>query len=82
MKIYNYKFYESQNLKNKDEEVNSLTFHHWRSREKYSNNNTVTNASNIYIETKVVPVITDSNFSETHDDNCPIHGDKNINEQE
>ena len=96
----NYKFYESKNLKNKDEEINSLTLHHLRGEEKYSNNNTISNSSKIYVATKVVPIISDSyvsnfeeyhngtgiNFNneenETHDENCPIHGDKVINEQE
>ena len=96
----NYKFYESKNLKNKNEEVNSLTLHHLRGEEKYSNKKNINNASNVYVATKVVPVITDSNVSnfeeyhsgsgnnftndenETHDENCPIHGDKNNNEQE
>ena len=96
----NYKFYESKNIKNKDGEVNSLTLHHLRGEEKYSNKKNMSNASNVYVATKVVPVMTDSNVSnfeeyhsgtgnnftndenETHDENCPIHGDKNINEQE
>lgn len=91
----NYKFYESKNLKN-EEENNSLTLHHLRGEDKYMKNNT---ASNIYVATKVVPIITDSNFSNYeefnsgnkinnevenehfHDVNCPIHGDKNIQNQ-
>ena len=91
----NYKFYESKNLKN-EEENNSLTLHHLRGEDKYMNNNT---SSNIYVATKVVPIITDSNFSNYeeinsgnninndienehfHDENCPIHGDKNIQNQ-
>ena len=91
----NYKFYESKNLKN-EEDNNSLTLHHLRGEDKYMNNNT---SSNIYVATKVVPIITDSNFSNYeeinsgnninndienehfHDENCPIHGDKNIQNQ-
>ena len=92
----NYKFYESKNLKN-EEENNSLTLHHLRGEERYINNNSTSN--NIYVATKVVPIITDSNFSNYeeinngnnmnddienthfHDENCPIHGDKNIQNQ-
>ena len=91
----NYKFYESKNLKN-EEENNSLTLHHLRAEDKYMNNNT---ASNVYVATKVVPILTDSNFSNYeeinsgnninndienehfHDENCPIHGDKNNQNQ-
>ena len=57
----NYKFYESKNLKS-DSEINSMTYHHLRGGEKISgNNNTDTN---IYVATKVIPIITDSNFNE------------------
>ena len=57
----NYKFYESKNLKS-NSEINSMTYHHLRGVEKFSgNNNTDTN---IYVATKVIPIITDSNFHE------------------
>ena len=57
----NYKFYESKNLKS-DSEINSMTYHHLRAGDKFSgNHNTDTN---IYVATKVIPIITDSNFNE------------------
>ena len=93
----NYKFYESKNLKNEGEN-NSYTLHHLRGEEKFMNSNNNT-ANNIYVATKVVPILTESNYSNFeeinnrnninhdnenihfHDENCPIHGDKNIQSQ-
>ena len=93
----NYKFYESKNLKNEGEN-NSYTLHHLREEEKFMNSNNNT-ANNIYVATKVVPILTESNYSNfeeinnrnninhdienihSHDENCPIHGDKNIQSQ-
>ena len=93
----NYKFYESKNLKNEGEN-NSYTLHHLRGEEKFMNSNNNT-ANNIYVATKVVPILTESNYSNfeeinnrnninhdienihSHDENCPIHGDKNIQSQ-
>ena len=93
----NYKFYESKNLKNEGEN-NSYTLHHLRGEEKFMNSNNNT-ANNIYVATNVVPILTESNYSNLeeinnrnninhdienihfHDENCPIHGDKNIQSQ-
>ena len=86
----NYKFYESKNIKYEGGEVNSMTFHHPR-RGNDTN-------SNLYVATKVIPIMTDTKIQEyntnnvennvminTHfhrdHENCPIHGDNNIQEQ-
>jgi len=90
----NYKFYESKNIKNNGE-ANSMTLHHLRGDNKYSNKNS---ESNLYVATKVIPILTDSNFKEykteyaiknnfenSHfnsiHESCPIHGNKNIQNQ-
>ena len=58
----NYKFYESKNIKN-EEEVKSMTSHQLRCEDKSNKNNNQEN--NVYVATKVYPVITDSNYSNT-----------------
>ena len=58
----NYKFYESKNIKNEGE-VKSMTSHQLRCEDKSNKNNN--QESNVYVATKVYPIITDSNYSNT-----------------
>ena len=59
----NYRFYESKNIKNEGD-INSFTLHHLRDGNKFSNNE-----SNVYVATKVIPILSNSNYIDYHQNN-------------
>ena len=61
----NYKFYESKNIKNEKGDINSVTFHHIRGEQKERNSKDSSNYSNIYVPSKALPIITDSNYQQS-----------------
>ena len=61
----NYKFYESKNIKNEKGDINSVTFHHIRGEQKERNSKDSSNYSNIYVPSKAIPIITDSNYQQS-----------------
>ena len=61
----NYKFYESKNIKNNIEDPNSITLHYTRGGEEKQVSNTGGNSySKVYVTTKSVPFVTDSNYQQ------------------
>ena len=59
----NYRFYESKNIKNEGD-INSFTLHHLRDGNKFSNNE-----SSVYVATKVIPILSNSNYIDYHQNN-------------
>ena len=61
----NYKFYESKNIKNKMDDSNSITLHYSRGGEEKGVKNEGENYySKVYVATKSIPIITDSNYQQ------------------
>ena len=60
----NYRFYESKNIRNEGD-INSFTLHHLRDGNKYLNNK----ESNVYVATRVIPIIQNSNYMEYNQSN-------------
>ena len=60
----NYRFYESKNIRNEGD-INSFTLHHLRDGNKYLNSK----ESNVYVATRVIPIIQNSNYMEYNQSN-------------